>query len=292
MVKSLGNISPYKVMYIDAMNLITMSHYGMSTLSYKGVSTGMLHGVARLVLSWRQRCSGIEFVMVWEGYNSWRKEQYPIYKANRGKHTPDKADDFRKSVDVVKYALPYLGVNQVWSDTYEADDVVYNLAKLEDRKCIFSSGDWDWWELSQWGDILYRHKNVMGYDDLQAMFSKKYNCGSVPFDKLWLFKALTGDASDNVSGVPRFPKKLASKICNSNCTSISEVVSILEGMGETSWAGKVSSNMWILKRNDELLKSSIIPFENIERVDSDYTDNSIREVLEEYGMFSLIERFL
>ena len=35
----------------------------------------------------------------------------------------------------------------------------------------------------------------------------------VPPSKVALMKTITGDPSDNIKGIPRFPKKIAAKIC-------------------------------------------------------------------------------
>lgn len=291
-MKSLSEYTPYEVIYVDAMNLLTRSFYGMRDLEYRGHKTGMLYGVARMFLDWTKRAAGIEIVMVWEGRDSWRRAKYPIYKAHRGEsRSPEETREFFDAIERVKYALPSMGIRQAWCNTYEADDVVANLAKVEKRKALFSSGDWDWWELSDYGDILYQHKDILTREDMERRFVKKFNAPAVPPDKLWLFKVLTGDPSDNVSGVPRFPKKVASRLCNLEGVDEGSIIHGLIRLGEKTWAERVAEHMWIVDRNIELIQMSEIPLDDIDWLEGEYSADAFGDVLLKSGMEALYDRF-
>jgi 5'-3' exonuclease len=289
-MKNLGSYRPYDVMYIDGMNLLTRSYHGMADLSYKGHRTGMLYGVSRLILDWRHKNNNMEFVFLWEGKDSWRKKKYPIYKAQRHdtKSAQESADYF-DALDRVKKALPSMGVRQGWADTYEADDLAATLAPLDNRNALYSSGDWDWWELRAYGTILYQHSDILSKEDMDFRFIKKFNAPPVPPDKLWLFKVLTGDPSDNVSGIPRFPKKLASALCNNGATPGS-LVQILHKMGKRDLAEKVKANAWLIERNIDLLHSSSVPLDGITWIEPEYSQEGFGEVLLKSGMSSLYDK--
>lgn len=287
-MKSLADYRPYDVIFVDAMNLLIRSYHGMKSLEYRGRKTGMLFGVVRLVIDWRNTNPDIDIVMLWEGRASWRKNEHPIYKAHRPSgRDADDSKEFFDDLERVKYSLPTMGISQMWCDSYEADDVAFTLAPLEYRKgrrVLLSSGDWDWWELCDYGDILYQHKDVMMRADLEAMFEKKFGVPSVPPGRMWLFKVLTGDPSDNVSGIPRFPKRLASQLCNMDWVDEGNILHGLISMGEKRWAERVSDNAWILKRNIELLRSSTVPEDDITLVASAYDYDGFDRLLEENGM--------
>lgn len=290
-MKSLTDYKPYAVMYVDGMNLLSRSYYGMRDLSYKGHKTGMLYGVARLVIEWRNKNPGIEFVFLWEGENSWRKAKHPIYKAQRHESkSPDETKDFFDGIRTVRESLSAMGVSQSHCDTYEADDLAAFYAGIEKRKALYSSGDWDWWALADRGDILYQHSNVLNREEMSAMFMHKYKTNPVPPDKLWLFKALTGDPSDNISGVPRFPKKIASALCNVKGVDEINVVQHLHRMGKDEWAVKVRENQWLLQRNVELVKFSDIPAAKVQRVKADYSVDGFGDILIKSGMEGLYDR--
>lgn len=292
-MKSLGDFKQYEVMYIDGMNLMFRNYYGMSDLSYKGHKTGMLYGLARLVIEWKKKAPGMEVILLWEGRDSWRKKSYPIYKAHRGEQrTPDETKEFFNCVEHVKYALPSMGLKQAWCHTYEADDVVANLVEKETRKVLMSSGDWDWWEYASHGDILYQHSNILTYEDMTSRFEKKFKAPMVPLNMLWLFKVLCGDDSDKVSGIPRFPRKLASKVCHADYIDEGSIVDTLIVLGESKWADKVVANEWILKRNLDLLRTSKIPLKDIEWIDAEYSVSGFGDVLIKSGMGNLYDRFM
>jgi 5'-3' exonuclease len=287
-VKTLADYKPYKVMFVDAMNLMARNHYAMSMLEYRGVKTGMLMGAARLVIDWRKKNPGIEFVFVWEGKNSWRKEKYPVYKSNRGNHDPDSRAEFTAALNLVKSNLHVLGVHQVWANTFEADDTVYRaMDRWEGLKMIFNSTDWDWWPLSKYGDFLYQD-DVYTADDLRAKFNKKYG-GDIDFDRLWVFKTLTGDPSDGIKGVPRFLKKVAIELAND--ASIGEDLihgAIIHGYDKI--AEKMISNRWIIERNEELVKPKIPDISEMQWESSFYDEELFKSVLFDYGMAGMLDR--
>lgn len=292
-MKNLGDFKPYEVMYVDAMNLSMRNYYGMSDLEYHGHKTGMLYGIARLFIEWQKRAPGIEIVMLWEGRDSWRKVKYPTYKAHRGEgRSSEETKEFFDCIERVKYALPVMGIKQAWCHTYEADDVVANLVMSESRKTLLSSGDWDWWELAEYGDILYQHKDILTIDEMGSRFAKKYGAPMVPINKLWLFKVLCGDESDKVSGVPRFPRKLASKVCNLEGIDSGSLVHGLIRLGAVKWAERAVAYKWIIKRNIELLHTSEIPLKDIEWVDGNYSVEKFGGVLLKSGMENLYDRLM
>jgi hypothetical protein len=105
---------------------------------------------------------------------------------------------------------------------------------------------------------------------------------------------MCGDESDKVSGIPMFPRKLASRLCYLDNVR-AEPLSIIRGlvrMDEPKWAQKVSDNKWVLERNLDLLQTSKFPIEDIEWIDGDYSIDGFGEVLIKSGMENLYERFM
>ncbi len=285
---------PYGVMFVDAMNLLSRSFYGMPLLEYRGKKTGMLLGVARLAIDWRKRNPKLRIVFVWEGRDSWRKARYPIYKAQRKKERADQSEEtqhsFLDSLEAVKESLAPMGIEQVSARTYEADDTVWTaMGVFHNEKRLFASTDWDWWPLVEYGDILYQN-DVFTEESLRAKFAKKFNCEPIPMSRMWVFKVLTGDPSDNVSGIPRMPKKVASVIANDLKLGPGDVVHGLIKHGFDSWAEKVAQNVWILERNLELLQAKPPPADDLDWVAGEYDKEAFGEVLLKSGMGHLYDR--
>ena len=292
-MNSLSAYKPYNQMYVDAMNLVVRSHYGLSMLEHNGHKTGALTGVARLVVDWQKKNPGIKIVFIWEGRNSWRKAKYPIYKAQRVKENrsqdPKLRKEFFRSIDIIKESLPVMGVSQVWAETYEADDTVWTVMLDDIGKKLFVSTDWDWWPLSQYGDILYTDE-VMQEDALQKKFASKFNCDIIPMDRMPIFKILTGDPSDNLSGIPRFPKKLAAKIAADKSISLDNLISGIATYGSSTWVNNAKSNQWILDRNTALISADPPNPDVLEWVPSAYNESDFEDVLLKSGMGYLYEK--
>lgn len=292
-MKSLADILLYDVLFVDAMNLCARSYHGLRGLTYRGKSTAMEYGVIRFVLDWRKRNNGIQIIFIWEGQNSWRKEKYPIYKANRKNNQKNSdREDFINSLSRVKECLSVMGVEQQWTPTLEADDTVWASLKVwEGHKQLFASTDWDWWPLSRHGDILY-NRDILSADDLKSKFVKKYKCVPIDLDQLYLFKILTGDASDNISGIPRFPKKLAAEVCNLPGVNLDTLVSaLLMDLGKSTWANSVKSYKWLLERNQELVMPRVPDKIDVVTVPGDFAIDKFKTILLDAGMVDLYERF-
>jgi len=291
-VKSLSGHKPFEVIYIDAMNLLTRSYHGMRDLEHLGKRTGMIYGLARFCIDWKRKSPDMKFVMVWEGKDSWRKAKWPIYKSKRIAQSSEERKVFWGCIDRIKEVLPGMGIAQVWADTYEADDVVWSLAQAEERKAIYSSGDWDWWPLIDYGSVLYQHKDMLTVEDMRFRFAKKYNAPAIDPSRMWLFKVLCGDASDTVPGVPRFLKKVAAALCNFDDIDETTLVEGLNRLEEFKWAKKIVEHRWVVDRNLELLLLDVVSWKDMDWIESNYSEAEFGDVLLKSGMEGLYDRFM
>jgi hypothetical protein len=291
-MKSLADFDHYDTVYVDAMNLLARSYYGIRNMSHTGRNTAMLFGVARMALEMRRKYPGISVVLLWEGSGSFRKAKYPIYKAQRtyGSGVEDRRE-FNDAVDLVRYSLSLMGISQAFAETYEADDLAYYYARHSQGKTLFSSGDWDWWALIDYGDILYQHNTLCKRDDLSNLFCKKFGVPAIDFSKLWVFKVLTGDSSDNVDGVPRFPRKLAARIACNPIDTVADIPRLLHDWNESVWAEKVSRHLWVLERNVELLCLADVPESAVVHTRAVYDRDAFLSVLKDNAMVGLAMKY-
>lgn len=144
-------------------------------------------------------------VFALEGRSQWRYDLLPEYKATRktepGTSKHEGLHDFYRQVDEV---IPLLGsrfpVSLVRHPEHEADDTVANIiyASSSAIDFIVVSTDTDFTQL------LNTHDNVRIYNPVKKSF--------VEWDKevdYVAYKALKGDGSDNIPGVPGFGEKKA-----------------------------------------------------------------------------------
>jgi DNA polymerase-1 len=173
---------------------------------------------------------------------TFRHEMYPEYKANRQK-TPE---DLHAQVPLVEEILRELGLPVLRADGYEADDVIAALAtqaRAEGREAWIVSGDKDLLQLVGGSVKALRPDSNFGY--------KPYGVGEVEAEwgvspeRILDYLSLTGDASDNVPGVPGIGDKTALKLLT-EFHSLDELYSRLvevkpEGARKKLEAGKESA---------------------------------------------------
>lgn len=143
------------------------------------------------------------------GSSTFRNEIYPEYKANRA----ECPEDLKPQFEIIKEYLRLRGVPIVIQPGFEADDLIGTLAKQgseDDMEVVICSGDKDMMQLI--GDrvkMCQTHK-----DNLWVDGAKVQDLIGVRPDQVIDFLAMTGDASDNVPGLPGIGPKGASKFLN------------------------------------------------------------------------------
>jgi DNA polymerase-1 len=140
---------------------------------------------------------------------TFRHEMYPEYKATRQK-TPE---DLHAQVPLVEEILRELGLPVLRTDGYEADDVIAALAtqaRAEGRESWIVSGDKDLLQLVGGSVKALRPDSNFGYKPYGAP-EVEAEWGVSP-EHILDYLSLTGDASDNVPGVPGIGDKTALKL--------------------------------------------------------------------------------
>ena len=141
---------------------------------------------------------------------TFRHLQYEQYKAQR----PETPRELRHQFDRVRQLMRAFGVPIFEVEGYEADDVIGTLCrKAEEHRLetIILTGDTDTFQLvSPWVRVALHH-NIQDrkvYDEVEVR--SRYG-GLTPAQQPDL-KALKGDASDNIPGVPGIGDKTAIKL--------------------------------------------------------------------------------
>jgi DNA polymerase-1 len=137
---------------------------------------------------------------------SYRNRIYPAYKANR-RPTPA---GLPRQFEYCRELCRHLGVPAFVDPEFEADDIIGTLSCLMRAQGVRSAlitRDKDLAQLMRDGDLLwdYGARTQFGYRDIERQF------GAAP-ERFADFLALTGDASDNIPGVPGIGPKIASTL--------------------------------------------------------------------------------
>ena len=137
---------------------------------------------------------------------SFRNELYPAYKANREPAPPELKLQFARC----RAVAAALGV-PVWADgRFEADDFIGTLAaraRGDGHAVAILSRDKDLAQSLQPGDVLWDYPSGRrtAYEEVRATYG-------VRAEQIADFLALTGDAVDNIRGVPGIGPKTAAAL--------------------------------------------------------------------------------
>ncbi|MEN6349125.1 MAG: DNA polymerase I [Syntrophomonas sp.] len=201
-----------KLMLIDGNSLLYRAFYALPLLhTSDGVYTNGVYGfltMFRRVMAEQQPTHiAVAFDM---DRKTFRNEMYSDYKANRS--APP--DELRGQFQLLRDVLSALNVEYLEMQGYEADDIIGTLSRKAEEKGIESiilTGDGDALQLvSEKVKVLMSKKGITEteiYDPSQV----KAKWGVDP-EKMIEIKALMGDASDNIPGVPGIGPKTAMKL--------------------------------------------------------------------------------
>lgn len=203
--------TPKKFAIIDGKSIFYRGYYAMPGLTTEdGTPTGGVYGFASVALELIKKLEPDYVAVAWDKSGTSirrRKEIYPKYKAGRKTAPPD----FYDQIPILHELLEAFGWPLYELDDYEADDIMGALAKQGEAQGIESmmiSSDLDMLQLVDHDTHLYAIKR--GFTDIERFdikaFEEKYGIHVNQFLDL---KALQGDSSDNIPGVPGIGEKTA-----------------------------------------------------------------------------------
>ncbi|PIS17532.1 MAG: hypothetical protein COT59_00175 [Candidatus Nealsonbacteria bacterium CG09_land_8_20_14_0_10_42_14] len=199
---------------IDANSVIHRAYHALPPLSTKtGEVVGAVYGFLLVFLRAVKEFQP-DFIAVCFDVKgpTFRHQKYEAYKAKR----PPLPEDLGRQIAKVKEVLGAFGVSVFEKEGFEADDIIGTVSRLAPQKQAFPeietvilSGDTDTLQLVNPKTRVYvlrkGVKDIVLYDE--KMVGEKYQ-GLKPA-QLLDFRALKGDASDNIPGVPGIGEKTA-----------------------------------------------------------------------------------
>ncbi len=203
-----------KLAIIDGKSVFYRGYYAMPNLSTKdGTPTGGVYGFAVMALEVIKRLKPDYVCVAWDKPKTnirKRLEIYPKYKANRKPPPPD----FYVQIPLLHELLQAFGWPLYELDDYEADDIMGTFARQADTQGIETmliTSDLDMLQCVGPRTHVYAMKNGLNNIELfePDSFFAKYEITPEQFLDL---KALKGDSSDNIPGVPGIGEKGAIKL--------------------------------------------------------------------------------
>jgi len=275
---------------VDGHNLAFRCLYapGMSELAdSQGRPTGVILGFLRSLGALRKRFNTSALYVSWDGSSRRRKDKYPEYKANRPSRAGTPIFD---QMGYLRKILPCLGVYQVFNPNEEADDVIATLVrkKLSSQKTVIFGTDRDFLQ------VVSENVSVL----IPAIGSRKEllfdpeaveeHYGVKPTDMVQL-RALTGDSSDNLPGVPRVPKKILRALVQAHGTVEALYRSGLTGLTKVQYERLRSAEPQV-RINVDLMTLRDVPFT---KIDPDSNPDEVAALLRavEINPNSILETF-
>lgn len=206
------------LLLIDGNNLAHRARHGFSLASPDGLDVSVTFGVLNSLRSYLKMFDPDSCLIAWDGSTPmYRRDLVPEYKSNRASRTVRTIDsldsylDFLRQLDELDEVLESTGTVNVMREGIEADDTLYRAAFLcheKYDKIIIVTNDADLYQAVEIENtfVFNPGKNVL--------VDTEYVEGiiGVPIDQFVQWKAIQGDKSDNIPGVPGVGPVRATKL--------------------------------------------------------------------------------
>ena len=196
---------------VDGYSILNRAYYGVPFLSNKeGFPTNGIYGFYGILLRLLDDRKPTHAAVAFDVHEpTFRHQRYEAYKAGR-KPMPE---DLKRQVPVLKQMLEDSGIPILTLPGYEADDLIGTVARMaqeQGMEALMLSGDRDLFQLisPHCTQCIPRTRNKVTVTEYcrEEEFTAEY--GVTP-EEFIAVKALMGDPSDNIPGVPHVGEKTA-----------------------------------------------------------------------------------
>lgn len=279
-----------KLAIIDGKSVFYRGYYAMPNLSTKdGTPTGGVFGFATMALEVIKRLKPDYVAVAWDKPKTnirRRLALYPEYKAGRKPAPPD----FYVQIPILHELLQAFGWPLYELDDYEAEDIMATLAvqaTKKDIETLLITSDLDALQLVHPLVHVYAMKKGLSNIELfsPASFEAKYG---IKVEQFLDLKALKGDSSDNIPGVPGIGEKTAIELLKQHKTldGVYENLALLkDSIRAKLEAGKESA--YLSKKIAAIWTDAPLKLDLEEVNGSKFNAQKAREVLEKLEFRSL-----
>ena len=203
-----------KVLLIDGHSIINRAFYGLPDLTNsEGLHTGAVYGFLNILLKTIEEEQPAYLAVAFDVHApTFRHRMYEAYKGTR-KPMPQ---ELREQVPLLQEMLAAMNIPIITREGFEADDILGTLARQmerEGRMVTILSGDRDLLQLATDRVKIRMPKTSRGQTAVEDYFAQdvlaRYQITPLQIIDL---KALMGDASDNIPGIPGVGEKTASRL--------------------------------------------------------------------------------
>lgn len=203
-----------KIVLIDGHSIINRAFYGVPDLTNsQGMHTNGIYGFLNIMLKILEEEQPEYLTVAFDvKAPTFRHKMYEAYKGTR-KGMPQ---ELHEQVPVLKEVLHAMGIRTVEQPGFEADDILGTIAKsceAQGMEVALVSGDRDLLQIASDHICIRIPKTKKGRTEIENYYTQDvidlYQVTPAEFIDV---KALMGDSSDNIPGVPGIGEKTASNL--------------------------------------------------------------------------------
>lgn len=276
---------------IDGNSILNRAFYGIRVLTNsRGVATNAVTGFMNTLLMLEKDVDPDMIAVAFDlKAPTFRHKMYDGYKANR-KGMPE---DLAQQLPYMKKIITAMGITIIEKEGFEADDIIGTVsAACADKKipCTVSTGDRDSFQLvndyvtvrlaKTKGDIYYTPDVIM----------EEY--GVTPKQMIEV-KALMGDSSDNIPGVPGIGEKTALSLIK----EFASVDGVYENIGSTLITKGVRTKLengkescYMSRQLAEICLTAPIDTDLSHYVPKERDDAELARLLSELEMYKMLQK--
>ena len=258
-----------------------------SWVTSSGEPTAGIYGFARELLRILEQEKPDYLAVAFDTGKTFREEMYPEYKAHRAKMP----EDLRPQIERIRQLVDVFNLPRLEQEGFEADDILGSVARQVSAQGLgvkIITGDRDLLQLVGERIAVYVAGDDKTYVTKQDVENSKFG---VPPELVVDYKAIVGDKSDNIPGVPGVGEKTA-QVLLAQFHSLDDIYVHLDQV-ESRWqkkleAGKESA---YLSRDLAQIRTDLPIKLDLEHARADQLDLTALEALfQELEFRSLIKK--
>lgn len=203
-----------KIVLIDGHSILNRAFYGVPDLTNAdGLHTNAVYGFLNIMFKILDQEKPEYLTVAFDVHApTFRHEMFEEYKGTR----KPMAEELRQQVPVIKEVLQAMRVKIIEKAGLEADDILGTISRMSERRGLevsVISGDRDLLQLATEHVKIRIPKTKKGQTEIEDYYAEDVlNAYQVTPTEFIDLKALMGDTSDNIPGLPGVGEKTATKI--------------------------------------------------------------------------------
>lgn len=243
---------------IDGHNLAYRVAFALGSMKTplsdkEGNPTSLIYGFLKSLAGIKRRFEKATLYVVWDGSPQRRIKLFDGYKIERRKKREAAGGGAGRpdnQMSRLQETLPLLGVVQAFNVEEETDDVIACLVrgKLKGQRNLVFSTDRDFLQLITFTDMVLCPKVGNRQEVLYDRDKVVEEYGVTP-ERMVQLRALLGDSSDNIPGVPRVPQKVLTALLNTHGS--------LEGVLSSNLAGTTQGQYEKIRSSESQVRLNV-----------------------------------